>query len=186
MLFPSLGNGTGSAASTVNEKGGTETTETASGKVSVTYRGVENPWGNIWKHTQGVNMWGDGHMGGGQPYVANNFSFNESKHTENYEAAGFTLANASGYINAMGWGGEENSDFDWLLMPSEIGGTSALPVGDYLYVTANLEGYRIARLGGSWSIGVDAGGFYWTCAAGVGARYRTVGGRLLYVPTATV
>ena len=182
----SLGNGTGSAASTVNEKGGTETTETASGKVSVTYRGVENPWGNIWKHTQGVNIWGDGHMGGGQPYVANNFSFNESKHTENYEAAGFTLANASGYINAMGWGGEENSDFDWLLMPSEIGGTSALPVGDYLYVTANLDGYRIPLLGGYWANGAYAGGFCWGCFIGVGLRDRDVGGRLLYVPTATV
>lgn len=178
-----LGNGTGSATETINEIGGAETTYNTAGKVSVSYRGVENPWGNIWKHIQGVNIWGDGTMCGGQPYIANNFTFNESKHDDNYEPVGFTLSNASGYINAMGYGGE---DFDWLLMPSEIGGTSALPVGDYTYVTANLNGYRIALLGGDWNYGASAGGFDWTCINGVGSRSRTFGGRLLYVPTATV
>lgn len=178
-----LGNGTGQAAETINEIGGAETPYTTAGKVSVSYRGVENPWGNIWKHIQGVNIWGDGTMGGGQPYIANNFTFNESKNSDNYEPVGFTLANASGYINAMGYGNEE---FDWLLMPSEIGGTSALPVGDYTYVTANLNGYRVAPLGGRWSYGANAGGFSWTCSNGVGDRYRGVGGRLLYVPSATV
>lgn len=178
-----LGNGTGQAAETINEIGGAETPYTTAGKVSVSYRGVENPWGNIWKHIQGVNIWGDGTMCGGQPYIANNFTFNESKNSDNYEPVGFTLPNASGYINAMGYGGE---DFDWLLMPSEIGGTSALPVGDYTYVTANLNGYRIALLGGIWHSGADAGGFYWSCYYGVGYRYRRFGGRLLYVPTATV
>ncbi len=178
-----LGNGTGQAAETINEIGGAETPYTTAGKVSVSYRGVENPWGNIWKHIQGVNIWGDGTMGGGQPYIANNFTFNESKNSDNYEPVGFTLANASGYINAMGYGNEE---FDWLLMPSEIGGTSALPVGDYTYATANLNGYRVARLGGNWSSGTYAGGFHWSCTYGVGGRARYVGGRLLYVPSATV
>ena len=178
-----LGNGTGSAAETINEIGGAETPYTTAGKVSVSYRGVENPWGNIWKHIQGVNIWGDGTMGGGQPFVANNFTFNESKNSDNYEGVGFTLANADGYINAMGYGNEE---FDWLFMPSEIGGTSALPVGDYFYKTANLNGYRVARLGGYWYDGAYAGGFDWYCHYGVGYRARNVGGRLLYVPSATV
>ena len=83
----------------------------------------------------------------------------------------------------MGYGNEE---FDWLMMPSEIGGTSALPVGDYTYVTANLNGYRVALLGGFWAYGAPAGGFCWRCIDGVGARYRVIGGRLLYVPSATV
>lgn len=178
----SLGNGSGSASSTINEKGGVETTETANGKVAVTYRGVENPYGNIWKHIQGVNIWGDGSMAGGQPFVCDNLTdFNESSHSDHYHGVGFTLANASGYIKAMGYG---NPDFDWLLMPSEIGGDSSLPVGDYCYVTADLNGYRIARLGGSWAHGAYDGGFYWICDSGVGSRNRAFGGRLLYVPTA--
>ena len=176
-----LGNATGQATETINEKGGVQTTETASGKVSVSYRGVENPWGNLWKHIQGINIWGDGTMCGGQPYVANNFAFNESKHSDNYEPVGFTLANASGFINAMGYGGE---NYDWLLMPSEIGGTNALPVGDYFYAESNLNGYRITRFGGCFNTSSQAGGFNWRGIDGVGYRSRVVGGRLLYVPTA--
>ena len=178
-----LGNGTGQAKETINEIGGTETTYNVNGKVSVSYRGVENPWGNIGKHIQGLNIWGDGSMGGGQPCIANNFTFNESKHSGNYEPVGFTLPNGSGYISAMGYGSEK---YDWLLMPSELGGTSALPVGDYFYTTPNLNGYRITIFGGSCNYDDKAGGFYQICNGGVNDRGRHAGGRLMYVPTAKV
>lgn len=178
-----LGNSTGQAKETVNEIGGTETTYTANGKTSVSYRGVENPWGNLWKHIQGINIWGDGSMGGGQPYVANNFTFDESTHSDNYVPVGFTLANASGYINAMGYGSEE---YDWLLMPSEVGGTSALPVGDYFYAESNLNGCHITRFGGYFVNFSHAGGFNWRSVDGVNYRSRVTGGRLVYVPTAKV
>lgn len=178
-----LGNGTGQAKETINEIGGTETTYNVNGKVSVSYRGVENPWGNIGKHIQGLNIWGDGSMGGGQPCIANNFTFNESKHSGNYEPVGFTLPNGSGYISAMGYGSEK---YDWLLMPSELGGTSALPVGDYFYTTPNLNGYRITIFGGSCNYGDKAGGFYQIGNGGINDRGRHAGGRLMYVPTAKV
>lgn len=179
-----LGNASGAASETINEIGGTETTYNVNGKVSVSYRGVENPWGNIFKHIQGINIWGNGTMAGSQPYIADGLSdFGESKHTGNYKAVGFTLPNASGYINAFGYG---KTEYDWLLMPSEIGGTSALPVGDYTYITPNLNGYRIAPLGGDWSGGGYAGASYWYCGGGVGHRSRGIGGRLLYVPTAVI
>lgn len=178
-----LGSGTGQAVKTVNEIGGTETTYNANGKVSVTYRGVENPWGNIWKHINGINIWGNGSMGGGQPYVADDFNFSESKKTDNYKPVGFTLPNANGYIKSMGYGSET---YDWLLMPSEIGGTSALPVGDYSYTASNLNGYRIARLGGSWISGAIAGSFIWDGTYSVTTNTQNTGGRLLYVPTAKV
>lgn len=177
-----LGNSTGQAKETINDIGGAETTYNVNGKVSVSYRGIENPWGNIWKHIQGINIWGDGTMGGGQPYVANDFTFNESKHSDNYKPAGFTLANSSGWINAMGYGDEE---FDWLLMPSETGGTSALPVGDYLYIAPNLNGYpRITLFGGNCQSGGAAGVFYQISNINIENRSRNVGGRLIYVPTA--
>lgn len=176
----SLGNATGMATETIAESAGTETVNTTNGKLSVTYRGVENPWGNIWKHTNGINLWGDGHMGGGQVFVCDDFSFNESKHDGNYRSAGFTISNGSGYISAFGYGDEE---FDWLFMPSETTGNNALPVGDYCYVTANLNGYRIALLGGYWHDGDVAGGFSWRCYYTPGDRAYAFGGRLLYVPT---
>lgn len=178
----SLGNATGSAASTINEKGGVQTTETAAGKVAITYRGMENPWGNIYKFVYGINFYGNGNMGGGQPFICSDFAFAELKNNDNYVGAGFTLANANGYISAMGY----STSCDWLFLPSETLGNSSLPVGDYTYVTPNLNGYRIARLGGVWDNGGVAGGFCWSANNGVGTRYRTVGGRLVYVPTAIV
>lgn len=148
------------------------------GKVSVAYRGVENPWGNIWKQVYGVNIWGDGSMKGGVPYICTDYDFAESKDTGNYESAGFTLANANGYISAMGY----SEACDWLFLPSETLGNSFMPVGDYYYCIPDLNGYRISLLGSSWFGGDIAGGFFWGLNNGVGGRSRGIGSRLIYVP----
>lgn len=175
----SLGNGTGRAEKTTTYEGGVAKEYTVDGKTSVCWRGKENFWGNIWKFVYGINIWGNGSMGGGQPYICNDFNFAESRNSENYEAAGFTVTNAGGYISAMGY----STTCDWLFIASECLGNSSLPVGDYTWLTANLNGYRIALLGGSWNYGGNAGAFYWSLDGGVGFRYRYVGGRLVYIPT---
>jgi hypothetical protein len=178
----SLGNGTGRATETTTYEGGVATKNTADGKTSICYRGVENFWGNIWKFAYGVNIWGNGKMAGGMPYICSDFNYAEGKNTDNYEGAGFTVTKANGYISAMGY----STKYDWLFMASECLGNSSLPVGDYTYITENLNGYRIAQLGGTWYSGSNAGGFYWRLDHGVGYRYRDIGGRLVYVPTVTV
>lgn len=175
----SLGNGTGRAEKTTTYEGGVAKEYTVDGKTSVCWRGKENFWGNIWKFVYGINIWGNGKMGGGQPYICSDFSFAESKNSGNYEPAGFTVTNANGYISAMGY----STACDWLFIASECLGNSSLPVGDYTYITVNLNGYRIAQLGGYWSGGGYAGGFCWTLNYGVGYRYRYLGGRLVYIPT---
>lgn len=175
----SLGNGTGRAEKTTTYEGGVAKEYTVDGKTSVCWRGKENFWGNIWKFVYGINIWGNGKMGGGQPYICSDFSFAESKNSGNYEPAGFTVTNANGYISAMGY----STACDWLFIASECLGNSSLPVGDYTYITVNLNDYRIAQLGGGWGGWVGAGGFYWSLGNGVGYRCRTVGGRLVYIPT---
>lgn len=175
----SLGNGTGRAEKTTTYEGGVAKEYTVDGKTSVCWRGKENFWGNIWKFVYGINIWGNGKMGGGQPYICSDFSFAESKNSGNYEPAGFTVTNANGYISAMGY----STACDWLFIASECLGNSSLPVGDYTYITVNLNGYRIALLGGGWSYGGYAGGFYWALDGGVGSRARSIGGRLVYIPT---
>lgn len=175
----SLGNGTGRAEKTTTYEGGVAKEYTIDGKTSVCWRGKENFWGNIWKFVYGINIWGNGKMGGGQPYICSDFSFAESKNSGNYEPAGFTVTNANGYISAMGY----STACDWLFIASECLGNSSLPVGDYTYITVNLNGYRIARLGGGWNYGGNAGGFYWGLYYGVGTRARSIGGRLVYIPT---
>ena len=175
----SLGNGTGRAEKTTTYEGGVAKEYTVDGKTSVCWRGKENFWGNIWKFVYGINIWGNGKMGGGQPYICSDFSFAESKNSGNYEPAGFTVTNTNGYISAMGY----STACDWLFIASECLGNSSLPVGDYTYITENLNGYRIALLGGSWSYWDVAGGFYWHLTDGVGDRTRNIGGRLVYIPT---
>ena len=175
----SLGNGTGRTEKTTTYEGGVAKEYTVDGKTSVCWRGKENFWGNIWKFVYGINIWGNGKMGGGQPYICSDFSFAESKNSGNYEPAGFTVTNANGYISAMGY----STACDWLFIASECLGNSSLPVGDYTYITVNLNDYRIARLGGGWHNWANAGGFYWDLYNGVGARSRALGGRLVYIPT---
>ena len=175
----SLGNGTGRAEKTTTYEGGVAKEYTVDGKTSVCWRGKENFWGNIWKFVYGINIWGNGKMGGGQPYICSDFSFAESKNSGNYEPAGFTVTNTNGYISAMGY----STACDWLFIASECLGNSSLPVGDYTYITVNLNGYRIARLGGGWTDGGSAGGFGWALSHGVGSRARAFGGRLVYIPT---
>lgn len=176
----SLGNGTGRATETTTYEGGVATKNTADGKTSICYRGVENFWGNIWKFAYGINFYcevGKPFLG----YVCKDFNYAESKKTDNYENIGFALPSENGYISAMGY----STKYDWLFLPSEVKGNSSLPVGDYYYQNNTLDGYRIARLGG-WDGGSSAGGFCWYLYGGVGNRNRGIGGRLVYVPTVTV
>ena len=177
----SLGNGTGRATETTTYEGGVATKNTADGKTSICYRGVENFWGNIWKFAYGINFYcevGKPFLG----YVCKDFNYAESKKTDNYENIGFALPSENGYVSAMGY----STKYDWLFLPSEVKGNSSLPVGDYYYQNNTWDGYRIARLGGCWDGGSYAGGFYWALYSGVGLRSRAVGGRLVYVPTVTV
>lgn len=177
----SLGNGTGRATKTTTYEGGKATDYTVDGKTSICYRGVENFWGNIWKFAYGINFYcevGKPFLG----YVCKDFNYAESKKTDNYENIGFTLPSENGYVSAMGY----STKYDWLFLPSEVKGNSSLPVGDYYYQNNTWDGYRIARLGGSWNDGSSAGGFCWTLNIGVGSRSRNLGGRLVYVPTVTV
>ena len=177
----SLGNGTGRATETTTYEGGVATKNTADGKTSICYRGVENFWGNIWKFAYGINFYcevGKPFLG----YVCKDFNYAESKRTDNYENIGFTLPSENGYVSAMGY----STNYDWLFLPSEVKGNSSLPVGDYYYQNNTWNGYRITLLGGGWNAGSVAGGFCWSLDSGVGSRDRSIGGRLVYVPTVTV
>jgi hypothetical protein len=145
----------------------------------VTYRGEENIWGNIWKFTDGMNINCDIANNIHELYVADN-GFAESINSSPYANAGITLATKEGYISAMAY----NEAYDWLFVPAETLGDSALPVGDYFYMSASTNGYKVAFLGGSWAYSSLAGAFCLDVVNAPSTRGRTVGGRLVYVPAA--
>ncbi|MBQ3991342.1 MAG: hypothetical protein II630_10845, partial [Bacteroidales bacterium] len=182
----------GMASETIYDVAGTETPFNTNGNVAVSYRGMENPWGNIWKKINVINVWGNGYMGGGLAYIADNFNFNEEVKGETtignvhykYSSAGFSLANANGWISAFGYGKEE---YDWLFLSSETTGNSSVPVSDNYYGIPDLNNsYRVLRHGGRWSDGYLTGGFCCSCGSPTGNYNSDAGGRLLFVPTATV
>lgn len=143
----------------------------------VAYRGEENPFGNIWKWIDGINVYNKNE---GSVYIADH-GFKDDTNAAPYSDAGITICGSNGYVSAFAY----NEDFDWLFIASEVLGNSSLPVGDYFWQNKAYNGYTVARLGGYWSNGSYAGGFYWYVYDASGYRYRNIGGRLLYVPDGT-
>lgn len=143
----------------------------------VAYRGEENPFGNIWKWIDGINVYNKNE---GSVYIADH-GFKDDTNAAPYSDAGITICGSNGYVSAFAY----NEDFDWLFIASEVLGNSSLPVGDYFWQNKAYNGYTVATLGGSWYYGSSAGGFSWLVSNASGIRGRNVGGRLLYVPDGT-
>lgn len=143
----------------------------------VAYRGEENPFGNIWKWIDGINVYNKNE---GSVYIADH-GFKDDTNAAPYSDAGITICGSNGYVSAFAY----NEDFDWLFIASEVLGNSSLPVGDYFWQNKAYNGYTVARLGGDWADGSVAGGFDWYVSAASGHRDRDIGGRLLYVPDGT-
>lgn len=159
-----LGNASGMAAGT-------------NGLVSVSYRGEENFWGNIWKWVDGLNI----ELGSGlhDAWYADNAFADDSKASP-YKNAGFTLSKKEGYVSAIGW--SETCDF--LFLPTEVLGSSAVPVGDYFYQAHANTGWRVPRLGGYWAYGLDDGPFFWLVLSAASSRGQALGGAPVYFPAA--
>lgn len=143
----------------------------------VAYRGEENPFGNIWKWIDGINVYNKNE---GSVYIADN-GFKDDTNTAPYSDAGITICGSNGYVSAFAY----NEGFDWMFITSEVLGNSSLPVGDYFWQNKTYNGYTVVKLGGGWYYGSNAGGFYWAVFNGSGDRGRSIGGRLLYVPDGT-
>lgn len=176
----SLGNANGVATETINEVNGTYTTYSTNGRVAISYRGMENPWGNTWRFIGGCNIYGEGNNGSGIPYLCSDYNYNTEEITSNYKSIGFQLPNITGWVSAMGYGGKE---YDWVYMPAECqNGNDATPVGDNLWGTRNLNGINIAATGGSWSFGTSNGPFYYGCDRGTNYRSNSYNPRLMFIP----
>lgn len=155
----SLGNASGKASGT-------------DGLVSVSYRGIENFWGNIWTWVDGLNIQADH-----KPWIAD-YAFASDMFTSPYTYLNGTLANTSGYAKDILF----NSSIDYGFLPTVVGGSETSYLCDNYY---QATGNRVAMLGGSWVYGSAAGAFCWALSGDSSLRGRTVGARLLYIPSTT-
>ena len=169
-----LGNASGKVTITVSG----QTEGAADQKIdTVTYRGEENLWGDIWTWFDGINIKNPSTFAAGDftegVYVADH-SFADDSNTDPYEETGLYPPYENGYISAFCYA----RDYDWVFLAGEVKGSSSVPVGDYEYNVNT--GWRVALLGGRWSHGADAGAFCWALSYSSDNRYRHVGGRSVY------
>lgn len=142
----------------------------------ISYRGEENFWGNIWGWVDGINQYMDATTHEGTIYIADH-TFTDDIGTGAYEDAGIIAVFGDGYVSAFCY----SEKYDWLFIPGELLGNTALPVGDYCW-NGN-TGWRVARLSARWNDGLYAGAFCWDLNGASSDRGRSVGGRLVYVPS---
>jgi hypothetical protein len=161
---------------TINLGNASGTASNANGVQFVSYRGEENFWGNIWGWIDGINEYMDATTHEGTIYIADH-SFADDTGTGAYEDAGIIAVYGNGYVSAFCY----SEKYDWLFIPGELLGNTALPVGDYCW-NGNTR-WRVAILGADWDSGLGAGAFCWALTDASSSRNRYVGGRLVYVPS---
>ena len=137
------------------------------------YRGVKNPFGNIWKFIDGFLRKHSAGSDCNEAYWQDG-SKDFSDTIADYIATGFSCATKEGYIKAFGY----SEDCDFMYMTSKVGGDSNRPVGDYYYVNMSNNNIYIALLGAVWHSGAKSGLFSWSLDIVASFRYCSVGGRL--------
>lgn len=147
------------------------------GKCSVSYRGEENLWGNIWTWLDGINFY---NTATDSTVFVKGFGAMTDDTSEGYTALAFSAIKSSGYISAFGI----DESMAEVFIPTALGGSTNLPVGDYFWNSNT--GWRVTLLGGRWDNGSNCGAWCLYASSASSYRDRTVGGRLLYVPQSEV
>ena len=167
-----FGNGSGEKAYVVkNASGGTHATLMAN-----RYRGIENPFGHIWKYTDGANIQvTTGDSGLSILWTTDDPSnFSDTSYT-GYDKKG-NICRTNGYAKKMLLG--EDGD----IVATEVGGSSSTYWCDYYYTYTQANRLQVVLVGGNADYGSAAG------LASVGtnnapsAAYRHFGSRLCFFP----
>lgn len=167
-----FGNGSGEKAYVVkNASGGTHATLMAN-----RYRGIENPFGHIWKYTDGANIQvTTGDAGLSILWTTDDPSnFSDTSYT-GYNKKG-NICRTNGYAKKMLLG--EDGD----IVATEIGGSSSTYWCDYYYTNTSANRMQVVLVGGNADDGSAAGlASVPTDSAPSGAD-RNVGSRLCFFP----
>lgn len=167
-----FGNGSGEKAYVVkNASGGTHATLMAN-----RYRGIENPFGHIWKYTDGANIQvTTGDAGLSILWTTDDPSnFSDTSYT-GYDKKG-NICRTSGYAKKMLLG--EDGD----IVATEVGGSSSTYWCDYYYTNISANRMQGVRVGGCADNGSTAGLANVDTLTAPSGAYRYVGSRLCFFP----
>lgn len=167
-----FGNSSGEKAYVVkNASGGTHATLMAN-----RYRGIENPFGHIWKYTDGANIQvttGDGGLS--ILWTTDDPSnFSDSSYV-GYDKKG-NICRTSGYVKKMSLGEDGN------IIATEIGGSSSTYWCDYYYTNTSTNSLRLVAVGGGSDRGADAGFIVVNTSETPSGAYKHFGSRLCFFP----
>lgn len=167
-----FGNGSGEKAYVVkNASGGTHDTLMAN-----RYRGIENPFGHIWKYTDGANIQvTTGDAGLSILWTTDDPSnFSDTSYT-GYNKKG-NICRTNGYAKKMLLG--EDGD----IVATEIGGSSSTYWCDYYYTYTSANRMQVVLVGGGADYGSRAGLAYVHANCAPSAAGRDIGSRLCFFP----
>lgn len=167
-----FGNGSGEKAYVVkNASGGTHATLMAN-----RYRGIENPFGHIWKYTDGANIQvTTGDAGLSILWTTDDPSnFSDTSYT-GYDKKG-NICRTNGYAKKMLLG--EDGD----IVATEVGGSSSTYWCGYYYTDTSANRMQVVRVGGSADDGsyADLADVYTNLAPS--DAHRHLGSRLCFFP----
>lgn len=167
-----FGNGSGEKAYVVkNASGGTHATLMAN-----RYRGIENPFGHIWKYTDGANIQvTTGDSGLSILFTTDDPSnFSDTSYT-GYDKKG-NICRTNGYAKKMLLG--EDGD----IVATEVGGSSSTYWCDYYYTYTSANRIQVLLIGGSADIGQNSGLAYINTRDASSAAAKYFGSRLCFFP----
>lgn len=167
-----FGNGSGEKAYVVkNASDGTHATLMAN-----RYRGIENPFGHIWKYVDGANVQvTTGDSGLSILWTTNNpLNFSSTSYT-GYDKKG-NICRTDGYAKKMLLG--EDGD----IVTTEIGGSSSTYWCDYYATNTSANRMQVIQVGGNADSGTSAGLAYVSAGDPPSGAYRRVGSRLCFFP----
>lgn len=138
------------------------------GTAYMSYRGIENFFGNCWNWVDGFNI---GIVVDRDAFVSNNDADFADNTSTNYTDLGITMASASGYVQNI-------ADVPGAFLPNDTtGASSSTYLTDYFY---QATGNRVALFGGLANLGASGGAFCWSVLGSSSDAARYIGARLSY------
>ena len=164
----SLGNGSGEVSYSLPSSFG-------DGSVKVTvprYRGIENPFGHIWKNADGAifDIKTDADGGTSTIYYCADPKYYADSVNSNYSNLG-QLPRANGYVSKV---------VNGTVFPTKTGGSSTTGICDNFYTSVTSSSLRTCFVGGGSSTGAGAGLAAVSSSSAVGSALASYGSRLVF------